>query len=189
MSKCTLHYIFSVAAFAFVSGSLVLADGQSSPPAKPPPASSLVDVLHYKQPRFNNWGPLAQISPGGKLFVVTLKDPTHSHSCRIRSFTADELHCKGLGARTYSSQEIAALIVPGDHDFRLRFVAGANAALGAAIWGTVVLAPVCIPCAVGTAIGAFFAFSAAGAVFIGDGKPDSILYLAPGQTLQVKLRY
>jgi len=61
--------------------------------------------------------------------------------------------------------------------------------LGAAIWGTVVLAPVCPPCAVGTGIAAFLIFGATGAVLIGDDMPDRLLYLAPGQTLQVELRY
>ena len=65
---------------------------------------------------------------------------------------------------------------------------GANAGLGAAIWGTVVLAATCPACAVATGITALFFFGAAGAILIADDQPDRLLYLAPGQELTGKLR-
>jgi hypothetical protein len=99
--------------------------------------------------------------------------------------------CKGPFDRTriYKSSDIAALIVPGDLDFKIRFVLAYNAALGASIWGTVVLAATCPGCAAATGIAALFFFCGSGAVLIGDDVPDSLLYLVPGETLRVKLRY
>ena len=72
---------------------------------------------------------------------------------------------------------------------RLPMFLGFNAGLGAAIWGTVVLAAACPACAVGTGIAALFFFSAAGVTAYADGQPDRLLYLAPGQTLSGKLGF
>ena len=186
ITQATLRRILTLATLALLSATLA----QPAPAsAKPPAASSLVDSLHYRDAKFTNWDPLAQINPSGKLFVVTLADPTHRHTCRIQSFTADQLTCKGLGARTYPAQDIAALIVPGDYNPKRWLVLGFNAAAGAAIWGTIVLAPVCVPCAVATGVAAGYLLGGAGATLICDNLPDRLLYLTPGQTLQVKLRY
>jgi hypothetical protein len=128
-------------------------------------------------------------STKGKLFVVTVDQPDRRQTCRVRSFTLDKLVCSRAigGPRTYLPQQIVALILPGDGNLKLRLVLGFNAGLGAAIWGTVVLAATCPPCAVATGIAALLLFGAAGAILIGDDQPDSLLYLVPGQQLSGRL--
>ena len=193
LSQQTLRRLFTLAPLTFLSATLALAQAdhaqQSSATSTRPRVDSLVHAVPHSNPKFTNWNSLAEINPSGKVFVVTTADPMHRHTCRVQSFTGDQLACKGLGNKIYGAQEIAALIVPGDYVYLITFIASANAGLGAAIWGTIVLAPVCPPCAAATAFGAFFAFGAAGATLIGDDTPDRLLYLVPGQTLQVKLRY
>jgi len=127
----------------------------------------------------------------GKIYVVTVDQPNRRQSCHIQSFTKEKLVCSRAlgGPRTYLPQQVAALILPGDAGYKIGFVLVANSALGAAIWGTVVLAAACPACAVVTGIAAFCFFSAAGAVLIGDDQPDRVLYLAPGQELSKKLGY
>jgi len=176
--------LLPLAALALLTSTIALA--QSGPTA-----SSLPDHPHYDNPKFTTWNSLAEVNPGGKLLVVTLSQPTSRHTCSVHSMTATELVCKApFGAtRTYPSSNIAALIVPGDFDLKMRLVIAFNAALGASIWGTVVLAAACPPCAVATGIAAFLFFGSAGAVLIGDDVADTLLYLAPGQTFQAKLRY
>jgi len=130
-------------------------------------------------------------SSNGKLFVVTLDHPDRRQTCRIRSFTPDKLVCSRSvgGPRTYLPKQVAALIVPGDDDLRVRLALGLNGGLGAAIWGTVVLAATCPVCAVATGIVALALFGAAGAVLYGDGQSNRLIYLAPGQKLSRKLGY
>ena len=126
-----------------------------------------------------------------KIVIVTLDQPLRRQSCRIQSFTSEKLVCsRVLGdARIFLPSQVLALIVPGDDVARLKFVLGFNAGLGVAIWGTVVLAATCAPCAVATGIAAFFFFGAAGASMIGDGQPDRVLYLASRKELSPKLGY
>lgn len=126
-----------------------------------------------------------------KLFVVTVDQPNRRQSCRIKSFTEEKLVCSRAigGPRTYLPQQVVALILPGDGGWQFRVWLGLNAGLGAAIWGTVVLAAACPACAVGTGIAALFFFSFAGAVAYTDDVPDRLLYLAPGQQLSGKLGY
>jgi hypothetical protein len=149
-------------------------------------------ITLHRTPSHNDW-PLASTLTSAqsihKLFVVTSAQPTQRHTCRVHSFTADQLVCKAaLGkTRTYKPQEISALITPGDNDIRLRGVLGFNGALAAATWGTVLLAPICIPCAVATGIAALLFFDGAAVTLIADGQPEAILYLAPNQVLQAKL--
>jgi hypothetical protein len=192
MRSRTLRRLFTLAALTLLTATLALA--QPAPPASgnTPAASSLVDSLHYSQPKFTRWNSLAEINPGGKLFVVTVAQPSRRQTCRVQSFAPDQLACKGPfgSSRTYKPNDILALIVPGEYDLKIRLVLGLNAALGASIWGTVVLAATCPACAVATGIAAFLFFGAAGGILIGDDMPDCLLYLAPGQTvLQVELRY
>lgn len=130
-------------------------------------------------------------SSKSKLYVVTTNQPQRRQTCHVQSFTKDKLVCsRAIGrSRTYMRQQVAALILPGDHEFKLRFVLSANAVMAAAIWGTVVLAPTCPVCAVATGIVALGSFLAAGAVLIGDEQPEKFLYLAPGQKLGGKFRF
>ena len=143
-----LRHILPLATLVLLSATVALAQGRRAISApKSPAASSLVDSLHYNDPKFTNWDSLAQISPSGKLFVIMLADPTHRHTCRVPSFTADQLTCKAHGARTYNAQDVAALIVPGEYDLRRWFLVGFNGAVARQSWATVVLAPTCVPCA------------------------------------------
>jgi hypothetical protein len=130
-------------------------------------------------------------SPKHKLFLVTLDQPTHRQSCRVQSFTLDRIVCSRVvgGPRTYLRQQLVAIIVPGDAGLKLWPALGLNIGLGAAIWGTVVLAVTCPACAVATGIAALLFFGAAGAILIGDDQPDRLLYLAPGQQLSGKLGF
>ena len=180
MANRIIYALTTVLALTFLSQTLTLAQDQPTP-SHPPMAGPL-----------QRWDYASLRAPSRrKIVVVTMAQPTHRIACRVRSFTADQLVCKCPFGKTriYKPQEVAALIIPGDDDLKLRLVLGLNGALGAAIWGTVVLAPTCIPCAVGTGIAAFFFFGTAGGVLIGDDQPDSLLYLAPGQTLNKKLGY
>jgi hypothetical protein len=126
-----------------------------------------------------------------KILIVTLDQPLRRQPCRIQSFTSEKLVCsRALGdPRIVLPSQVLALIVPGDEGGRLKFILGFNAGLGVAIWGTVVLAATCPPCAVATGIAAFFFFGAAGAYVFGDGQPDRVLYLASGKELAPKLGY
>jgi hypothetical protein len=127
-------------------------------------------------------------SSGRKIFVITMAHPTQRIACRVQSFTADQLVCKGpFGTtRIHKPQEVAALITAGDNDVRLRLLLILNGASAAAAWGTFVLAATCIPCAVATGVVAALIFFANGAVLMADGQPEALLYLAPAQ-LQAKL--
>ena len=86
----------------------------------------------------------------------------------------------------HASKEVAALTTPSDDGLKLRIVLALNGVAAAAIWGTVVLASTCIPCAVATGVAAFLFLVAAGGILAADDQPETLLYLAPGQKLQVK---
>ena len=129
-------------------------------------------------------------SSSRRLDVVTMDQPRRRQSCRIQSFTMDKLVCSRAvgGLRIFLPQQVIALILPGDHDLKLRLLFGINSGAGAAIWGTIVLAAICPACAAATAVVAVAFLGAAGAVLIGDEQPDRLLYLAPGQQLLGRLR-
>jgi hypothetical protein len=125
-------------------------------------------------------------SAKGKLIVVTVDQPNRRQSCHLQSFTPDQLVCsRAFGRRrTYSSQQVAALILPGYGAPKLVSLPLIGES-GAAIWGTVVLAATCPACAVATGIAAVYCLM--GAAFIHeDDQPDRLLYLAPGQHLSRK---
>ena len=190
MSPCAARRTLTVAILMLTNATLSLAQTASPASAKQPPASSLIDYLRYSEPRFTKWESLSQINPGGKLFVITLAQPAHRHSCAVRSFTATELVCRGSfgSIRSYKASEIAALIVPGDFAARVGFAIGFTGATAVVAWQAFVLAATCTPCAVGVAIGAFLLFVVDAGLQAADPVNDALLYLAPGQTLQVKLR-
>jgi hypothetical protein len=179
-----------VAVLMLLTATLSFAQSASPASEKRTAASSLVDSLHYSHPKFTNWDSLAQINPSGKLFVITLAQPAHRHSCAVRSFTATELVCKGSfgSVRSYKALEIAALIVPGDFAARVGFAVGFTGATAVVAWRAFVLAATCTACAVGVAIGAFLLFVLDVGTQAADPANDALLYLAPGQNLQVKLR-
>jgi hypothetical protein len=179
MPQRSIRSILILFALALVSATIALA--QSS-------TSSEAPVI----PTRNNWQIAQSVgSSKGKLFVVTLDQPTRKQTCRIQSFTADKLVCSRAtgGPRTYLPQQVVALILPGDNALKLRLMLGFNGGLAVAIWGTVVLAATCPACAVATGIVALLFFGAAGAVLIGGDEPNRLLYLAPGQQLSDKLGF
>jgi len=190
LSQRTLRRLLTLATLTLLSATLALAQERQPSHSRSarPSASSLVDSLTYSKPKFTNWNSLAEINPSGKVFVVTSADPMHRHTCRVESFTGEQLACKGLGNKIYRMQEIAALIVPGDFAARVGVGIGFTSAAALVIWRTVVLAATCTPCAVGVGIAAFMLVVIDLGMQAADPVEDSLLYLAPGQTLQVKLR-
>jgi hypothetical protein len=179
MQLRTIRHIFTLFALALVCATVSRAQSPTSTGA-------------LLVPPYNTWQVAQQVgSSKGKLFVVTLDQPNRRQTCRIQSFTRDKLVCSRAlgGPRTYLPQQVVALILPGDGALKLRLMLGLNGGLGAAIWGTVVLAAACPACAVATGIAAFFCFGAAGAIGMGDDQPDRLLYLAPGQQLSGKLGF
>jgi hypothetical protein len=179
MSQRTIRRILTLFALAMVSATIAFAQSATTP-----------ESLAISES--NTWQ-VAQLAGSSKrkLFVVTLDQPDRRQTCRVQSFTLDKRVCSRAigGSRTYLPQQIVALILPGDADLRLRLVLGFNVGLAAAIWGTVVLAATCPPCAVATGIVALALFGGAGALLYGDGQPDRLLYLAPGQQLSRKLGF
>jgi hypothetical protein len=179
MPQRIIHNIVTLCALSLVSAIIAVAQT---------PKSSDVPVLSTG----DTWEVAQSVgSSKGKLFVVTLDQPQRRQTCRVQSFTPDKLVCSRAigGPRTYLPQQIVALIIPGDHDLKIRLVLGLNGGLGAAIWGTVVLVATCPACAAATGVAALLLFCAAGAVLIGDEQPDRLLYLAPGQQLTGKFRF
>lgn len=176
------HQIFrripSLFALALVSATVALAQSPSSREDIGPAAN-------------DSWQTAQSAGPSrGELIVVTLNQPRRRQACRIQSFTGDKLVCsREFGRpRTYLPQQVLALILPGDHGLKIHMVLWTNAALAAAIWGTVVLAATCPACAAATGVAALCLFAAATAILIGEEQPDRLLYLAPGQQLTGKLR-
>ena len=166
-----------------LSTTLTLAQKAQQPSRDPdhPSTSSLVHSASYDQPRFTNWYSLAVINPSGKLFVITTADPTHRHACRVQSFSVDQLICKGGRQTNFRTDEIAALIVPGNHVSNRVILAAGNAILGAAIWGTIVLAPVCPLCAAITADAAFSAFGFSEVTLVCNHVPDAFSISCPAR--------
>jgi len=173
LSQQTLRRLLALATLTLLSATLALAQEPASTIGSKPAAASE-----------DNWT-FAQSfgSPKRKLFVATKAHPKLRHGCHVQSFTLDQIVCRDDLAviHTYKRENVAAVILAGDSELRARVFIGANAALGAAIWGTIVLAPVCPPCAAATAFGAFVAFAVGGVTGYTDDVPDRLLYLAPGQ--------
>ena len=202
MSQRTTRGIFTLVAIALISATMALPQSPTStvtpampansPRLAPSVGSSKGDMLLILSKNSSHtWLDAQWIGASNhKLVVVTFDQPHRRQSCHVKSFTVDKLVCSRAvgGPRTYLPQQVLALIIPGDENLRLPLLLGFNGGLAAAIWGTVVLTATCPACAAATAFAAFFFFAAAGAELIGDGQPDRLLYLAPGQQLTGKLR-
>lgn len=125
------------------------------------------------------------------IYVVTIAHPTKRRRCLTQSIDAEQIVCTNhRHAITYRAEDVAALIVPGTHTRWYFYAAGFLAAGGAATWAAVVLAPACIPCAAATGVAALFLLWMApmSAMATDDDTADTLLYLAPGQGLKVKLK-
>ncbi len=164
MPKRTVNGILTLFAVAYVSPTIGFC--QSTTTVEP-------IVTHGRN---SNWQ-VGQVLGASmhKFVVVTIDQPNRRQACRVQSFTEEKLVCARVfgGPRIYLPQQILALIIPGDDAVRIRLALGFNAGLGAAIWGTVVLAATCPACAVATGVAALIFFSAAGATLIGDGESRS----------------
>lgn len=175
----TLRRIFAFFALAFATGSIAFAKSSTAP-------------VTLVTPPKNTWEYAQSVgSSKGTLFVVTKDEPNRRQTCHLQPFNTDELVCSRAigGPRTYLRQQVVALILPGDQHpnvmTALRVFGFGE--FGAAIWGSVVLAATCPACAVGAGIGAFIYFGFAERMVGDDGRPDRLLYLAPGQRLTGKL--
>ena len=145
-----------------------------------------------RAPQTSSWGDGVQrkVAAKEKVYVVTIAHPKHRNTCIVQSVDADEIVCTHPGHKTiFRAGDVAALIKPGEHTPVLLLFVSFLAGTGAATWGTVVLAGVCPVCAVATGITAAVLFILAdGSGFLADGDyADSLLYLAAGQRLQVRL--
>ncbi len=183
MHERTIRSIVALFALALVGATFALAQSSNS---------AQVATVPTQSSNAGSWQVARQAGPSrGKLVVVTLDQPTRRQTCRIQSFTKDKLVCSGAigGSRTYLPQQVLALILPGNNSLRTLWLLGFNGGLGAAIWGTVVLAAACPACAVGTGIAALFFLGEAGVTLFADGEPDRLLYLSPGEKLTGKLRF
>lgn len=181
MPRQIIRCILILAKLALVSATIALAQS---------PESTETFTIPVGNSYINNWQVAHQVgSSEGMLFLVTQDQPHHKKTCRIKSFTKDKIVCsRAFGAtRTYAPQQVLALILPGDDGAKLRIALGLNAALGTAIWGTVVFAATCPGCAVATGIAALVCFIAAAGILAADDQPDRVLYLASGQHLTGKL--
>jgi hypothetical protein len=122
--------------------------------------------------------------------IITIAHPKLRHPCAVVSISANEIICGHSGhTMTFRAEDVAAVIEPGEHSHWYLYFAGSLAAAGAATWGTVVLAAVCPICAAATGVAALFLYVITpGTAFLSDDdSADSLLYLAPGQTLKVGL--
>jgi hypothetical protein len=144
--------------------------------------------------RFENIWPQNSIDtqPGNRVFVVTLAEPKHKQACRVQSIDATAITCArhaGWKPRVFRAQDVAAIIRPGDHIPILLYFVSFGTGTGAGIWGTTVLAPLCIPCAVvvGAASGLLLIMTLGSGFLIDSDYPDALTYIQLGQTLQIKL--
>jgi len=177
MPQRIIRRILTLFALGLISATIVLA--QPLPSATAPGAT--VD---------GSWKVAQTIgSSKSKLLVVTADEPQRKQSCRVQSFTADKLVCSGRGgaSRTYLPQQLLAVMLPGYRAHKVLWLLALNAGLGAAIWGTAVLAPTCPLCAAATGTEALGLFGGIGAALCADDQPR-VIYLAAGEHLPGKLR-
>ncbi len=142
-------------------------------------------------PQTATWqGAQGLVATKKKVEIITIAHPKRRYSCVVDSINANEIICEHSGhITTFRAEDVAAVIEPGYHSHWYLYFAGSLAAAGAATWGTVVLAAVCPICAAATGVAALFLYVITpGTAFLSDGdSADSLLYLAPGQTLKVGL--
>lgn len=124
-----------------------------------------------------------------KVEIVTIAEPTRRQMCRVDSIEESEIVCRHHGHTvTFQANDVAALILHGGtpgHVYFLRFLAAG----GTAIFGGALLSLMCPTCAVAAVVAGlvFFAMAPVSAIYCRGNTGDTLLYLAPGQTLRVKL--
>jgi hypothetical protein len=130
-------------------------------------------------------------NPKQTVYVITIAHPKTRHTCLVQSVNASEIVCAHYGrTTTFRAGDVGALILRGEHARWYLYAAGFLAAGGGATWATVALSSVCIPCAAATGLAALVLYTLAPmcAMMTDGDSPDQLLYLAPGQTLRVRLR-
>jgi len=166
-----------VAGLAMMCGRARAQELQLRPPSDMPSAS---------------WPGGVQVHQGGQVLLVTLASPDKKQSCRVASFDEEKIECARHGGKTvaYQRSAIAALIAPAERSHWLYYFVGFLGGSGGAFWGSVVLAPVCIPCSVVLAVtGTLLLIVSPAFAMASDGDyPEHAIYLKEGETLQVKLR-
>ena len=171
MNSSTLRLLFTGVALNFVFATVAL--GQS--------------------PRAPAWEGARQalVHTNGTLYIVTISHPNRRHKCLMQSINAGEIVCGQHGHTVaYRAEDVAAIISRGTHTRWYLYFAGFLAAGGAATWATVALTSVCIPCALATGVAAILLYWVAPmtAMFTDGDTDDKLLYLAPGQSLKVRLQ-
>ena len=134
-----------------------------------------------------------EIVPGRKLTIVTQDKPLLRQTCKVEQFDAEKLVCRGKsGPTTYREQDLVAVIA-ANREFGLprpfRFIGtlgiGGGALAGAALLSSIPI--VGIPLAV---VGGILLINATveGLDSGGTGPRERLLYLNPGQRLQIDLK-
>ena len=141
------------------------------------------------------WPAAPTASGSRELLVVTVARPKTRQQCRLPSLTPEELVCGGTSGKrtTFPRSDVVALIVPRQPR-EWGGVIGASLVLaggGGIIYGAVALAAVsvvgAVPLAVAGGLVALLGLVGEGFA-VEDRGSESLLYLLPGATLQVKLR-
>lgn len=181
--NCSSLHLKTVAAILFVAANATnTARAQMTDPQAPPPRESMLV-----------W-PVYRPTPGEKIIVVTVKEPTVRHTCKVQEFSTDRILCSQRHHAEpilYSAQDVIALIRPSNINHSWLLFAGIFGIGGGIITGACFLASVAIVLAIPVAIlggvvvlGSFLAF--------GDEEPgprhDTVIYQRPGTTLAVTLR-
>ncbi len=129
---------------------------------------------------------------GSRLLIVTVGDPSRTHPCRLDRIDPDKIVCREhRGTRVYTQPEVAALIVPGSRT-GLSSLAELCLVSGGITGGLVMLAflgPWAI--AVAALIGLVTVVPAwiLGGLDPDRNSPDRLVYLKPGESLSVPLRW
>lgn len=143
---------------------------------------------HGQTPQTTTWEDLqSQIALGQKVDVVTIAAPTQRQTCLVRSIDANEIACTHRRHTTiFRAGDVAALIEPGVHrNYYFDFLAaGLGSILAAGLFALV--CPVCAAVAAVAAVG-FFVAAPLSTIHWHRGSGETLLFLAPGQTLQVRL--
>jgi len=129
---------------------------------------------------------------GDKIVVVTVKQPTVRHTCKVQEISLDRLVCSHhSGSTIYNAQDIEALVRPAERDWKWFVFAGFFGTGAGIITGACFLASVAIPLAIPVALIGGAIVLSSGLAFTWDDEPgpahDTLIYQQSGTTLTVKL--
>lgn len=173
-----MRLVSALAALTLLSATLALAQSASQQGTRDS-AKQVTD----------NWSDAAALVPLHKtLILVAAADPTRRHRCFVQSITADQLLCIGALRRThgYAPQDVAALILP---DAKIRGASKVMTIAEVSIVAAMGLTITCPLCAVVTGATALVSLAIADVLIFVNYRLETLLYLAPGQTLQVKFHH